>query len=301
MIDLRSIFENAGLRIKEQGKGWLGLNCPWCGDSLYHLGYNAQYGVFHCWRCGKVPFIKTLSELLGIDWNEARRIAMRAYSRIADDGVITNRKINFKLPDSFRPLGFHHRDYLRSRGLDDVEVESKWGLLGSYQGSEYGERIVCPVKFKHRMVSWVARDITGRSPAKVISCPADKEFIPAKSLLYGYDLAIGNTVVVVEGPFDAMKFGPGAVATLGVSFTLNQVELLQGFRNIFILYDSVIKDGVETEKDASRKAHRLGDMLSVNCNVWILDGFSCDPGDMSKRQIERVKKQIQRIKEKIDV
>lgn len=301
MIDLLPIFERHGIVVKQQGKGWLSLNCPWCGDTLHHLGYNARYGVFHCWRCGKVPLVKTLSELTGISWGEARRLAAASYSR-EDEAVIGGEaRKSFSFPSSFRPMGAAHYAYLRRRGLDPFEAESKWGLLGTFSHSEYGQRVVCPVRFKGRAVSWVARDITGRSSAKVISCPSDREACPAKSVLYGYDLAVSNTVIVVEGPFDAMRIGPGAVATLGVSFTLSQVELLQGFHNVFILYDSVLQDGIETEKDAQRNAGKLADMLSVTSNVWVLDGFSSDPGDMSDRQIERIRSRVNCIKEKANV
>lgn len=301
MIDLRPIFERHGLAIKEQGRGWLGLNCPWCGDTLFHLGYNSEYGVFHCWRCGKVPTAKTLAALLNMDWRQARMLMARNYSKKDDSDAPRVSNEAFELPSAFGVLREIHREYLRGRGLDDQEVENKWNLMGTYKDDVFGTRIVCPVRFRGRTVSWVARDVTGGSSAKVVACPRGRELLAAKSVLYGYDLAVGNTVVVVEGPFDAMKYGPGAVATLGVSFTLGQVSLLQGYRNVFILFDSVMEDGIESEKDAQAKAMKLADMLSVSCNVWIMDDFRSDPGDMSGRQIERIKNRIEKIKEKSNV
>lgn len=139
-----------------------------------------------------------------------------------------------------------------------------------------------------------------------MTCPQEEEVIHAKHLLHGFDLVRGNTVIVMEGPFDSFRYGPGSVNTQGIKFTEHQVELLGAFQNIFILFDSIINDnGRELEKQAQEQAEFLADSLAINSNVWIIDQFHSDPGSMSDRQINRVKKIIDRtiskMKEKKDV
>ena len=123
----------------------------------------------------------------------------------------------------------------------------------------------------------------------MMSCRSEDEVYPIKKTLYGYDAAVGSSVLVVEGPFDVYRFGPGAVATFGIAWTMEQASLLFPYRNVFIMFDSVIKDGVETERKARESAGRLADIVSLFTNVHVLSGFECDPGDMDERQVEEVK------------
>ena len=51
--------------------------------------------------------------------------------------------------------------------------------------------------------------------------------------------AIWDTVIVVEGPFDALRIGEGAVATLGSGWKNEQARLSgPRFRRSYILIDA---------------------------------------------------------------
>jgi DNA primase len=85
------------------------------------------------------------------------------------------------------------------------------------------------------------RDYSGEAHKRYISASDQESAIPAKNVLYGYDDAPENSVlVVVEGIIDKMKLGRRAVATLGTGFTKNQVLSfrIKFPQKIYILFDS---------------------------------------------------------------
>jgi DNA primase len=61
--------------------------------------------------------------------------------------------------------------------------------------------------------------------------------MPHKSLLYGEDLA-RKTIIINEGPTDAWAIGPGAVATLGTSYSLSQVSKMVEFEKRIVCFDN---------------------------------------------------------------
>jgi DNA primase len=65
---------------------------------------------------------------------------------------------------------------------------------------------------------------------------------------------VRHAVVVVEGYFDAVRIGPGAVPTMGVSFTKAQINLLSKIPVRVVLYDN--------ESVAQRRASELADLLA---------------------------------------
>ena len=62
--------------------------------------------------------------------------------------------------------------------------------------------------------------------------------------------AIWDTVIVVEGPFDALRIGEGAIATLGSGWKNEQARLISTrFKRSYILFDA--------EEDATLRARKL--------------------------------------------
>lgn len=299
-IDRHIPFENRGSQVS---RGWIGLTCPFCGDGESHLGYNMKFNVFSCWRCGIKPFKKTLSLLLNVPFAELEKILPAYYvakEEEDEDGNTVVRPKSLSLPSEAGMLQTRHKRYLKGRGFNPSEVEKIWGLKGTMDEGKYSNRIIIPIYHKGKLCSFTTRDITDTKKSKAVTCPKELEVIPSKHLLHGFDLVKGNTVAVMEGPFDAMKFGPGAIDTLGVKFSEYQAELLGAFKNIFIVFDSRIdKNGFESEKAAQQQAEYLADTLSIDSNVWIIDEFKTDPGAMTENQIKRMKKIINETLEKI--
>lgn len=301
MRDIVKFLEDNKVDMIQRGsqvsRGWVGICCPYCGDDNFHLGFNKEIGIFSCWRCGTKPLKKTLHLLTGLSFREIEQ-ELKGYfiERQEDEKEIKIRPRNLELPKQCDILSSRHKQYLEERGFDAEQVEKIWSLKGiGKDAGKWSNRIIIPIFFNKKLVSFTSRDITGEASIKALTCPEELEVIHAKHIVHGFDLVEGNSVIVTEGPFDSMKFGPGAVDTQGIKFTEQQISLLGAFRNIFICFDSIINDyGKEQEKAAQEQAEKLADSLSINCNVWIIDECDCDPGDMTKNQIKRIKKEIQK-------
>jgi DNA primase len=92
---------------------------------------------------------------------------------------------------------------------------------------------------------------------------------------------------VVEGPFDAMKMGPGTVATMGTAWTTAQLKLLSGLQRVVVLFDS--------EPAAQHNAHALALALAtmgVESEVTVLDDGTKDPGDLSERDASALRREL---------
>jgi hypothetical protein len=112
----------------------------------------------------------------------------------------------------------------------------------------------------------------------------------SRSLLYGIHKATTNRVVVVEGPADVWRIGPGAVATLGISWKVPQACILRQFRYRYILFDP--------ETKAQSKARELADWLAgFSGHTEIIDGLETDPGAMPRKDIAIIRKTLLKQKE----
>jgi DNA primase len=180
--------------------------------------------------------------------------------------------------------------YLQQRGYKNpVDIALKWRLKatnGFYGALSF--RIIIPIYFKGNLVSWTSRDTTGISETRYLSAPGNQEIIPHKQVLFGIDEAICyNRCIVVEGPFDAMRFGDGAVATFGTSWTIEQAVLLRDcFAEVFILYDN--------EELAQRQSEKLAATLSdfdIPTTCLSLKHLK-DPAELSPSQIAKIKKDL---------
>lgn len=105
-----------------------------------------------------------------------------------------------------------------------------------------------------------------------------------KSILYGADLA-KSAVIVTEGPFDALRLGPGAVATLGLNVTQEQIWRLSAFPIRVIAFDS--------ERKAQERARQLAEQLSIfpgRTSIMMTEGP--DPGSASPREVRLIRRAV---------
>jgi hypothetical protein len=103
-------------------------------------------------------------------------------------------------------------------------------------------------------------------------------------LLFGADKAKGK-IIICEGPFDAVALGVGAVATLGVAYTLAQVALMSEYNERYVCFDS--------SPDAQARANKLAEQLAVfpgTTHVLTLDAD--DPGEISQAERDLVRKTV---------
>lgn len=261
--------------------GWVQIDCPWCGQQSqkYHLGYNLALKYWNCWRCGGKHPVQVLIKL-GL----AREEAEEAF-RSADPEFVFKRersRLSLKEPKGRGPLLPQHRAYLRERGYDADEMEKIWQLEGIGLHPRLQWRIYIPITQKGVRVSWTSRSISLSAKQRYISASADEEVVNHKDVVFGLDY-VKASVVICEGPFDAMKIGPGATALFGTTFSTAQVNQL-----IQIPYRYVCFDNSPT---AQMKARDLARQLSIfEGETSTLELEVKDPGELSKSEIRKLRR-----------
>jgi len=230
--------------------GWVGVDCPWCGrgSGKYHLGICLATGQTSCWQCGGHSLASILVELTGRPFRDVlprlQNVRLKRQEAREHSG-------RYRVPNGVGELRSVHKRYLMARKVDEATA-ALWGLQGLGLAGNLSWRIFMPIRLRGEPLSWTTRSLG--SGMKYISARPEEETVPCKHLLYGEDLA-GGSVVVVEGPFDAIRIGPGAVATLGVRTTSYQILRIARYADRSILFDN--------EPAAQRRAQQLADRLSI--------------------------------------
>jgi hypothetical protein len=238
-----------------------------------------------------------VSRLLQVSRSEAKKIILdyRAIglARHDKEGLDKVHAKICQLPLGTRPCGERHLRYLKKRGFSHPQdLVETYGLQGTGPVGEYNHRIVAPIFLKGRLVSYQARDITGKSQLPYKACAEENEVLHHKHLLYAEDLVPGDTVVVVEGIVDAWKLGPGAVATFGIGFSIEQVRRIARFKTRFILYDLDPKGHGQTA--ARNLCHTLMGFPGRTDYAQLLNlkKGQKDPGDLEEKEARKIMRSL---------
>jgi hypothetical protein len=264
--------------------GYIGIDCPSCSPGIEHfrLGIRDNGKSAHCWACSKVNPITAVAEASGRPWREVLELfrLIDADAAIPEDFKPAGR---LKLPDGIGPLLKVHRDYLRGRGFDPDELARVWKIGGIGLSSRYAWSVFIPVNHLGKTVSWTTRQ-THDNGKRYDNAPSDSESYPAKRLLYGSDLC-KHTAVVVEGPTDAWRIGPGAVAVFGLAYTEAQVLAISKYPQRVICLDN--------EPFAQEKARELANALAPFDGKTVTMFMDVkDPGSASPKKIAWIRKKF---------
>lgn len=267
--------------------GWLQMDCPICGQGTnkWHLGYKLSGGYFHCWRCGHFSPGYILPLLTGLPARECNGLLRQLE---LERGAFLPREVHkgrLELPQGIGPLSPPFARYLRGRGFRRPdELARLWGLQAIPRGFPLQWRVFIPITYRGKTVSWTTRAITDNVKRRYISARTEQEAIPHKRLLYGEQYC-GHGCIVVEGPLDVWKLGPGAVCTCGIGFSQYQMIRLRKFLTRVICFDA--------EPEGQAKARKLMDQLvsapGETINV-VLD--SKDPGEATSRELKTLRSLI---------
>jgi DNA primase len=295
-FDAEKMLKEYGMSYRTTGKncspGWINIQCPFCTDNSAHLGINLDNGTANCWNCGKKPLKDVLKALLGVTPYQAIGI-IKKYSKnisksrlkpISEDSITQVREVIF--PIGTDKLEKMHCDYLEERNFDPKQLEKDWKILGTSCIGNYKFRIVIPIYFEGRLISYQARDITEEAILRYKACSKTDEIIHHKNILYGIDNVLTDRAIVCEGIFDVWRLGYGAIATFGIAYTARQVLLLVSrFKKIFVLFDS--------ESQAQKQADKLAsELVGFGKDVEILDIGEGDPGELSEVEAKEIMKLI---------
>lgn len=297
-MNLLTLLNEYGIPYIENGKnvsdGWVGLKCPFCGDQSFHLGYSLDENYFSCWRCGSHPKVITLSKLCGITETEAKGL-IRKYKMTSVVTEKVSKKIipqrtEIKYPPSTGSISSLHKNYLIKRGFDPDEIEKVWNIKGTGPYSrldfiDYKFRIVIPYLWNGKVVSFTARDVTGKAELRYITCPQKYELTEHKSILYGKQEAWKSTGILVEGPTDVWRMGTSSFAVSGIKYTNQQIrEIFRVFKRVAVMFDDDPQAKLQASKIVAELRFRGVDAFKVD-----IEG---DPGSMKQEDADYLVKQV---------
>lgn len=256
---------------------WVQLKeCPGCESDNYHLGFNLVGRYFVCWRCGGMNTIRVLTSF-GAD----RKTIAEFFSGLEIPNANSRPPGKLKEPLRRGPLLKAHRAYLRERKYDPQEIVRVWNVEGIGVAADLAWRLYIPVTERGQRVSWTTRALGNRGQ-RYVSASQEQEALPHKHCIYGGDIA-RHTLVIVEGPTDAWRIGPGAGALFGTAFTPAQVRKISQYPYRFILFDN--------EPVAQMQARSLAEQLvSFPGETTILECDAEDPGSMSEKAARKLRK-----------
>ncbi len=298
-MDIVQLYQDFGIEIAPEGHhhtrpGWINVECPFCsGNPGYHLGYELEGNYYTCWRCGWHPIVPTLSNLLHMSGDQVSTL-------IKDYGLnaltLPKPKLQkaglkpYRLPSGTFPLESYHKKYLESRNFDPDLIQRLWAVVGTgpvslLDGLSYKLRIIAPVVWDSRAVSFVSRDITNKHPRKYLVCPKEREIVFHKNILYGKQEAWKDTGICVEGPTDVWRFGGNSFATFGIKYTNNQIRCMaKTFKRIAIVFDDDAQAVVQAKTLVNELRVRNVDAFHVP--------IKGDPGSMEQNEANYLVKQL---------
>lgn len=297
-MNIVQLFEDYNIPHVTEGvncsPGWVNICCPFCPDDpSEHCGIHLETNHVNCWRCGAHPLSLTISLLLNTTEHQARQI-IKQYGKTthfpSTEPVVKIGTKRHQLPSGCTPLMDNHRLYLEHRLFDPDQLVHDWNLLGTgpisrLDNIDFKHRIIIPILWDGRQVSFQSRDITNKSTLRYITCPEDRELVHHKHILGGRQDKWTKTGIVVEGWFDVFRFGLTSCCTFGIKYTKEQLWVIdQTFDRVAVCFDD--------EPQAVEQANRLvKELVFRGHDAWRVPIVG-DPGGMKQEDANHLIKFI---------
>lgn len=249
---------------KVTGAQQISINCPLCSgdDPSKHMSINLEGRGWRCWRhpyehFGRKP-TKLVAAILHIPLSRAAEIAgdntfmptnFLERVKLAVQPVERVPPKSPKLPAEFKPITDSiacrpYVNYLLRRGYSKPEIYRFKHIYYCARGPYHG-RIIFTVHQNKQLMTWTGRTVSPNAGLRYRTLSQDRDKAkrdghdpacgPITNYLLWYDelMRDGDTIVLCEGPFDALRVRSlgrrdGIVATclFTTSISPEQVELL---------------------------------------------------------------------------
>lgn len=324
---------------KNVAQGNINIKCPFCfDDPSEHLGISLSTGSWGCWRNDKhrsKHLWIILVRLLGV--SKAQAEAMLGYVQSVDDialakiasgsywsrddvSPVQNNK-DLEFPASFRrlslktPFATTFINYLRrDRGFNKtsataLNVAQRYNMLASVYDvlgdMSWRYRLILPYVEKGKLLTWTGRSVCN-DPIRYLSLDRNRSVQQTKDCVFNYDNADrfskrdrGETLFVVEGPFDAIKLDfymhgdrSHAVALSGLTVSrLQQLKigcLSENYKRVAVVLDPGNESATFAVSDAIQASSRS------RVIPWLVDIGANDPGDLNYDQVKALSASLTR-------
>jgi len=268
--------------------GWVNIRCPFCSDSSNHGGFNISKAYYNCWKCGPKKLETVIKNILGVNYYKALEIVKEYLGRNQILNILNKKEkkevLKVDLPGE--KLKKPHRKYLKNKNYNPDFLIEKYGLLGTNFVGEWKYRIIIPIYFNNRLVSFQGRDYTGKAKLRYKTLKDDLSVISPKQIFYNLDNCRGGRIAVMEGAPDVWRFGDNFIATLGTGMTSYQIKILSRYKFVFFIFDP----GEEAQERAEKYAQSVS---AFGVCVEIIDlGGEKDPGERSEEEVKYIRKEL---------
>lgn len=273
--------------------------CPFCGkwSSFYiNCGDSDKHGAYVCFACDQRgrDAAQLIAHVEGISWAEAKRFiftntiklrrktelfslsdrirGLRDKERPADRS-----EVEYPLPKGFKPVWDEKKEkwsyptYLKERRIKPATAKA-WGL-GYCRFGDYAGRLIVPILCPN------GYSFTGRAMDAGVE-PKYKNPTGADHgrLFIGWEQAdLHGDFVLVEGPFDAIKFSQHGIPALAVGGKVLHTEQLQ------MLFTLRASQAVTVCLDPEEKLAPLDVASQLAVHFWTVNvaelPMGTDPGD----------------------
>ena len=276
----------------------IAIVCPFRSHSepkpscMVHLsGHKTGVGVYHCWKCDESGPWSKLAEALGLETGESYvpqnpfNAKHRALKQMQADAEQQARsQFRKHMPSGCVP--WEHGEF---RGLSE-EFLTKVGAKRYYDDKSECHRIVFPVKDKKNVVlGSVARRTDKGTFMPWLNAPgpwAHRALFPLHIMERPLD-----TVVLVEGPFDALRLCNVGIPTLSILGTSNwSLAKLATLEGMAVKKLIICMDGDKAGRDAERHIFEDTNKAIKRKRFRLpIQNPGIDPGNMSEELVEALR------------
>lgn len=329
-MNWESFLSEHSIEYVTSGHGIAGNNialqpCPFCGHSgrPFHLHISLDGRGWKCWRSdNKGGDAALVQKILHCSWQEANQITGKVsylsnnfaaqVNKILNPNDIINNNNNYvlKLPKEFKPFSTKpscrpYVKYLNTRGFTDIELlNERFGLHYCTQGA-FHNRIIFPIYMEGKLVSWTGRAIYKNAELRYKTLSHKPKLglptaiLPIQHCLLWYDELFkwfANTIILVEGPFDALRINylGRKLGIVSTCFFKNnpsdyQIDLLRKLLSLF-KYRHIMMDKeseILTTLKVGGKLRGLGlkPMNEFGALSTLLPSGVKDPGEISLKNL----------------
>lgn len=279
MFNMQQFLKDNNISFLDYGKNssfdYYQSKCIFCNDSSSHLGWHKTKGFCNCWRCGHHSLFE-VCKILHIPIQELKKYETR---NIILEKLEKKQPIeNITLPGN--KLQKMHKDYLIKRGFNPDYLEKKYKLQGTGIIGDLAYRIIIPIFYQNKLISYQGRDITRKSDLRYFTF----EGVNLKDYLYNIDNCKEDWIIITEGVFKVFKLNNNTCCTFGAGFSNEQIFQLKNYKKVYIYFDND-STGIEN-------AEKLCNILDgLNVEVFNIQNDK-NADDLNDREIKLLFKKI---------